>query len=107
MENKFQLEYNPRVVENARKFLHRYWGDEGQLETIGEDMKDTLSYAPHLVVNGLKSLKSLLDMPLPEGFLLQIVTYDANNPLDELNDAGAKAWVEEMIEFIEQLLPSP
>lgn len=106
MEEKFELEYNQRIVENSRKFLRRYWGDEGHLEATLEDMKDTLSYAPHLIFDGLKCLKSLLEIPLPDGTLFQIVSFDANHPLDELNDIGARLWIEEMIQFIEQHLVS-
>ena len=91
-------------LEEARKFLQFYWGDEGMLDAIRAQMKDTITFNPRSIVRGLQAIEALLVDPPPEGKLLDVVLWDANHPLDNPSEDLAKTWLREMAEFVRNVL---
>jgi hypothetical protein len=91
-------------LDDAKRFLHRYWGDEGILDAVRKDLANTVAITPRSVIRGLQSIESLLQNPPPEGTLLDLVTWQANHPLDDPSEENAREWLRQMAELVRDVL---
>jgi hypothetical protein len=103
LKNKLNAASKP-PIEEAKQFLRRYWGDEAMLDAIRIQMENTISFSPSSIVRGLVAIEALLATPLPDGTLLDMVLWDANHPLDDPSEQSAKVWLQEIAEFVRDVL---
>jgi hypothetical protein len=103
LKNRLNATSKP-PLEEAKQFLRRYWGDETRLDVIRTEMEDTISFNPISIVRGMVAIETLLATPLPNGTLLDMVLWDANHPLDDPGEKSAKIWLQEIVEYVRDVL---
>jgi hypothetical protein len=91
-------------LEEAQRFLCRYWADGDVPDAISAQLNETISYNPSSVIQGLLAIELLLKTSLPDEALLNMVLWDANHPLDEPSEKSAKLWLKEVTEFVRAVL---
>ena len=91
-------------LEATRKFLQSYCADEDSLETIRAAVRRMAAINRRTLVVGLEGIDSLLENPVKEGVLAQLVAYDAGWVLDDPSDAGARAWLKDVAQMVREEL---
>jgi hypothetical protein len=94
----------PPPLDTARQFLRSYWGDEGMMDAVREDLKKTVAISPRSVIQGLQSIESVLATSHEPGTLLNMVLWDANHPLENPNDEAARRWLLEVVDLVRNVL---
>jgi hypothetical protein len=84
----------PLKLEAARRFLRLYLFDSDLVELERTVRADKLTPA---IVDGLVALEDVLATDAPEHTLLALVEGDANWPLDDATDAGARRFLDELV----------
>lgn len=91
-------------LEAAKKFFNAFFSDE-DWEESKERLTKRVALNPHAVLAGLAGVEGLLaDPPAEPGVLFEMVSWDANKPLEDPTDAGAKVWLREVAEMVREVL---
>ena len=92
-------------LETVSRFLSMSCEDASDLEEVRAGVADEAARNPRPVVRVLRALEALLAGPLPaEGTLARLVAWEANWPLDDPSDAGARAWLEGLAAIVRAVL---
>jgi hypothetical protein len=86
--------------EIARRFLKDHLGDADHDELQREVRTAVASSSISRLDDfhrGVIAIESSLDRDLPEGALAAWVAFSANTALDDASDAGARAWLEDLV----------
>jgi hypothetical protein len=84
----------PIRLDAARRFLRMYLFDSDLAELEQIVRRGQLTPA---IVEGVQALEHTLAAEAPEWTLLSLVEGDANWPLDDATDAGARAFLEDLV----------
>ncbi len=91
-------------LEAAAKFFRSFFSDE-TWEEAREGIASQVASNPRSVLAGLAGVEGLLaDPPAEPGVLFEMVSWDANKPLENPTDEAAKAWLREVAEMVREVL---
>ena len=101
-----ELESMP-PLEAAKQFLGTYFYDAVSMEESYSDIREIALMSTRSANRGIKGIESLLNQELDEGVLFYLVEWEANLVLQdpyERSDAGARAWLEDVVRQTKQIL---
>ena len=91
-------------VEAAGKFFRAFFADDSW-EEARERIIKLAGFNPRSIIAGLTGIESLLAYPpAKRGVLLDLVLWDANEPLANPSDESAKSWMREVVEMVREVL---
>ncbi len=91
-------------LEAARKFLGIYFCDIDGIQEAYDQIRQMSQRNTRSVIEGIKGIEALLNEPLEENVLSNLVAWEANYALDDQSDAGARAWLEDVVKNTKQIL---
>jgi len=94
------------ALDRVRRFARIYCSDADGLDGLRADLQRSAQRSPAALERDLAAIEALLADPPAERELVELVTVDANTPLDELTAAAAAAWLRRMAELIRAAIAS-
>ncbi len=101
---KLMNQRNTNPIENLKKFIGVYYANSFDVEEIKGLMKQILSYNKITIENGLEAAKIVLEDSKYDQELIEMILWEANQPLQEPLKDQAKTWLKEQIVFTEKIL---
>lgn len=101
LREKFRARLNappPPPLEAARAFLQSYVFDADGEDEIFRDIKRMAAINRRTIDQGLAGLEALLGAELPPDTLSHLVAVDGNRRLQDPSDAGARIWLQSLLE---------
>lgn len=92
--------------EAAAKFLRIFFSDADGLDEARAHLARMAGINQRSLTQGLAGIESLLAAPPPDGRLSYLVAVEANWPLEDPSDEGAKLWLREIAQLIRDVLGS-
>lgn len=91
-------------LETAAKFFRIYFSDAEGLDDARAHLTRMAGINQRTLTEGLAAIEALLADPPAAGTLSQLVALEANWPLDDPSDAGAKIFLREIADLIGEVL---
>ena len=92
------------ALEATRKFVHGYCADTDGLDQIKAELMGAVQFNPEPIKKSLQALETVLRTSYPEGTLARLVAWDANWPLDDPSDAGARAFLTQFADLVRSVI---
>lgn len=94
------------ALEATRSFVHGYWADTDGLEQVRSELANVARRNPHQLEQSLAALQVVLQENYPDGTLARLVAWDANWPLEDPSDNGAKAFLTQVAGIVRDVIDS-
>src|SRR5258706_11235689 len=85
----------PPALATAREFLLSY-KNGADLQQTRNSVRNLMGVNATYVTNAIAALEALAALPPGDETILNLVLYDANEPLDDPSDQGAKQYLAEL-----------
>jgi hypothetical protein len=91
-------------IEKVRAFLHGYVADADGFDEIRDELRTTARANTIFLEQYLQALEVVLAEPQPPGTLLRLVEGDANHGIDDQTEAGAAAYLHELVRLLRTVI---
>jgi hypothetical protein len=92
----------PPTEETVRRFVRSFWHDADGSDDVERDLERTAGdeRGRHYLVTGADAIDALLADPPAENRLMELVSIDANRPLERNTDEVAAEWLRAFAERV-------
>jgi hypothetical protein len=92
------------AIDQVRSFLRSYFGDAYGMDEVRAELASTATVTTRGLERDLAALERVLQTPLLPGEIARLVSVDGNWVLSDPSDAGARAFIEQVVRMLREII---